>query len=543
MKTKTVSVGASELLSNRYQIKELIGTGGMAQVFLADDILLGGVEVAVKFLSQTLAETHLREDFAREARTCAALSQKSLHIVRVTDYGVNDRGKPFYVMEYLRGKSLKDFFPTPIPLFLALSKQICLGLQSAHQGIKIDGKIRPVVHRDIKPANIWVTPDPIFGQLVKILDFGIAKFLNSSGTIVTTKGFFGTLPYCSPEQMDGSELDSRSDIYSLGVMMFEMLTDKKPWKPETETFGAWYKAHHFQAPKTIAEVNPHLKLPPELNNLIVACLAKKAGSRPQNLGEILKIIESLEQLHDIPLPPPIIQPPIQPNSFPLPPTTIQPESKTNSFFNSPSLPPTTIQPESKTNSFLEITVEQACWQLSWPANKPKKEIVFPQLLEEPAVTSLMLMMSRAEITNRTRSSLCNDFLFVASPHPMLLWLTVMYSPQHGPKWLPCYLDLQNRSLQAIVEALAAFERYPITLFTLEAPHFCANVISSRISPAQRQMLLNWVALSQSTSPSNQAQLSKNLLLREYKQLQSRILQRLESAPALPSTIFNHSLRK
>ncbi len=528
MKTKTVSASTSELLSNRYQIKELIGTGGMAQVFLADDVLLGGVEVAIKFLSQTLAETQLREDFAREARTCAALSQKSLHIVRVTDYGVNEHGKPFYVMEYLRGKGLKDLFPTPLPLFLALSKQICLGLQSAHQGIKIDGKIRPVVHRDIKPANIWVTPDPIFGQLVKILDFGIAKFLNSSGTIVTTKGFFGTLPYCSPEQMDGSELDSRSDIYSLGVMMFEMLTNKKPWKPETETFGAWYKAHHFQAPRTIAEVNPHLKVPPELNNLIVACLAKKAGDRPQNLGEILKVIESL-QVPDVPVPPSIQAQSSAPATFPLPATVIHPPNQSES--------------NSATNSSLGTSIEQACWQLRWPDNKPKKEIVFPQLLEQPAVTSLMLMMSRAEITNRTRSSLCNDFLFVASPHPMLLWLTVMYSPQHGPKWLPCYLDLQNRSLQAIVEALAANERYPIALFTLEAPHFCANVISSRISSAQRQMLKNWIALSQSTPPSNQAQLSKNLLMREYKQLQSRILQHLESVPALPSITFSRYTRK
>ncbi len=176
----------------------------------------------------------MQQDFAREASTSAALSQKSVHIVRAYDYGVSEKGKPFYVMEYLCGKSLKDLIPLPLPMFVTLSRQICLGLQCAHQGINIDGKICPLVHRDIKPANILVIPDPILGQLVKILDFGIAKFLNYASKVSTNRGFNGTLPYCSPEQLDGEKLDSRSDIYSLGVMMFEMLTGKKPWQPETD---------------------------------------------------------------------------------------------------------------------------------------------------------------------------------------------------------------------------------------------------------------------------------------------------------------------
>jgi serine/threonine protein kinase len=215
---------STELLANRYQLKQLIGSGGMGEVFLAEDILLGGIPVAIKFLSQSFANSKIKQDFVREAHMSAGLSQKSLHIVRAYDYGVSQEGKPFYVMEYLNGKSLKDLIPMHLPKFKTLLRQICLGLHCAHQGMNIDGKIYPLVHRDIKPANILVVPDPILGQLVKILDFGIAKFINYTDPVNTNNGFNGTLPYCSPEQLEGGELDSRSDIYSLGVMMFEMLT-------------------------------------------------------------------------------------------------------------------------------------------------------------------------------------------------------------------------------------------------------------------------------------------------------------------------------
>lgn len=282
------------LIANRYRLKQLIGRGGMGEVFLADDVVLGGTPVAIKFLSQTVSNSKIQQDFAREALMSAALSQKSLHIVRAYDYGVSAEGKPFYVMEYLNGKSLKDLIPMALPQFVALTRQICLGLKCAHQGIQIDGKIYPLVHRDIKPANILVVPDSILIQLVKILDFGIAKFLNYAVTISTNKGFHGTLPYSSPEQLEGEQLDSRSDIYSLGVMMFEMLTGKKPWKPETDLFGAWYKAHHFEAPRSLSQVAPQLKLPQQLSDLIMACLAKRPSDRPQNVTAILQVLDSID---------------------------------------------------------------------------------------------------------------------------------------------------------------------------------------------------------------------------------------------------------
>ncbi|MEH2251136.1 serine/threonine protein kinase [Nostoc sp.] len=493
------SPSSTGLLANRYQLKQLIGSGGMGEVFLANDILLGGIPVAIKFLTQTVVDTKMQQAFAREALMSAALSQKSIHIVRAYDYGVNEKGKPYYVMEYLCGKSLKDLIPLPLPMFLTLSRQICLGLQCAHQGINIDSKICPLVHRDIKPANILVIPDPILGQLVKILDFGIARFLNYTSKASTSRGFNGTLPYCSPEQLDGEKLDSRSDIYSLGVMMFEMLTGKKPWEPETDYFGAWYKAHQFEQPKAIADVKPTLKLPQKLNSLIMACLAKKASDRPQNIAEIIQVLKSLEQ-----------------SNCPSIPTTLA----SSSILNHPL------------DSGLPITVEQSCRQLLWPENKPIQEIVFPQLLDtaQGSMTALWLMLPKQEIKNYALSTRYNQFIFITSPHPMLLWVSILYNRQLAPKWLPCYLNMQNPQNLRVVSFLAENERYPLILFTLEAPHSCTSVLSSRIEPTQRQMLKTWVQQSHSLPPASQPQLSKQLLKQQYKQMQSRILQHLESEP-------------
>lgn len=493
----SVSPHTTKLLANRYQLKQLIGRGGMGEVFLAEDVLLGGTPVAIKFLSQTFVNQKIKKDFEREARTSAALSQKTIHIVRAYDYGVSEEGKPFYVMEYLNGRSLKDLIPMPLPKFLTLARQICLGLQCAHQGINIDGKIYPLVHRDIKPANILVVPDPILGQLVKILDFGIVKFVNYAATLSTNKGFNGTLPYSSPEQLEGGDLDSRSDIYSLGVMMFEMLTGDKPWKPETDMFGAWYKAHHFEPPRAIADVNPQIKIPQQLNDLIVACLAKSASDRPQNITVILQILNSLEQ-----------------SNCPNFPTTL-------------SSRPTSNIP---LDSGLPLAIEQACWQLVWPQDKPIQEIVFPQLLDttQRTTATLWLMLPKQEIKKRSLSQRYNQFIFVTSPHPMLLWVTVLYNQELGPKWLPCYLDMQNPQVQRLVYSLAENERYPLICFALEAPHSCANVLSSLIDPTQRQMLKVWVEQSKKLPHSSQPQLSKQLLKQQYKQLQSRILRHLAS---------------
>ena len=485
------SPNCKELISNRYQIKQLIASGSMGEVFLADDLLLGGVPVAIKFISHLVSNYEQHQEFANEARICAALSQRSIHIVKVTDYGVCNAGKPFYVMEYLKGKNLSDLMPFSVEKFVNIARQICLGLQSAHEGIDIDGQVYPLVHRDIKPANILVTSDSLLGNLVKILDFGIAKFLHPSKN-QNNNGFQGTLAYCSPEQLEESELDHRSDIYSLGVVMYEMLTGTKPWQLETDYFGAWYKAHRFEAPRQIASVNPHLKLPQDLDNLIMACLAKKPCSRPQNLAEIIKVLESIKAKKQ------------------------------------PSLCSSTPNPASN----LSLSVEQACWKLTWAKNKPIQEIVYPHLLTTATetVAALLLMMPKQEIQSLKLAKRYNQLVFVTAPYPMLLWVTLLYSREHGAKWLPCYLDLHYPHHLNLVRSLADCDRYPLIFFTLESPHPCIEVSSSRIGLRQQQMLKNWLQQTSAlpSVPVSAMELSKKLLKQHYKLLQTRILKQLTS---------------
>ncbi|MGD1895989.1 MAG: serine/threonine-protein kinase [Phormidesmis sp.] len=278
-------------ISNRYELIETIGQGSMGKVYLAGDALLGGVPVAVKFLSQTLLNENMRERFLREAMTCAQLGQKSMHVVRVTDYGVNEDEIPFYVMEYLLGDNVGQIVqkqPLPVPRFLGLLRQILLGLRTAHNGILVEGEVVPIIHRDIKPSNILVTSDPSMGELVKILDFGIAKLMQAGSEQTST--FMGTLAYASPEQMEGRELDSRSDIYSLGVMMYQMLSGTLPVKPKNNTFGSWYKVHRLSQPKSLSQ----FKVPKALEEVVMACLEKQREERPTTISEILDAIAPLE---------------------------------------------------------------------------------------------------------------------------------------------------------------------------------------------------------------------------------------------------------
>ena len=213
---------------------------------------------------------------------------------------MDENGTPFYVMEYLQGEDLSAIIchqRIPCVRFLSLARQISLGLQYAHNGILVEGEICPIIHRDIKPSNILVIQDSSFGELVKVLDFGIAKLLRADSD--QTNYYLGTLAYSSPEQMEGKELDKRSDIYSLGVMMFEMLTGKMPIYPNTDSYGGWYKAHHFQPPRSFDAPPLILALPKEVENLVISCLAKAPGDRPQSITEILQTLVSLEQRYNV----------------------------------------------------------------------------------------------------------------------------------------------------------------------------------------------------------------------------------------------------
>jgi eukaryotic-like serine/threonine-protein kinase len=496
-------------LTNRYQLVELLGQGAMGRVYEAKDILLGGVPVAIKFLAQALLNQRMRDRFEQEAMTCALLGQRSIHIVRVTDYGIDEKDEvPFYVMEHLRGDSLSHIIsrqPLSLPRFLSLSRQICLGLQCAHHGIAVDGEIHPIVHRDIKPSNILISQDESLGELAKILDFGIAKMLQTDGD--QTNCFMGTLAYSSPEQMEGRELDGRSDIYSLGVMMFQMLTGKMPLYCDTHSFGGWYKAHHFQQPQSFESANAAVKLPRALENLVMSCLAKSPDDRPQNVAEVLSALEPLEQRFG---------------------TGRQIGQRIGAVL---SKLPVTTTPQSPS----KLSPEEVCRLASWPPNMPVAEIVFPKAMptSNGTLATLWIMLPSAEIKKRMVCTRYNQFLFLAAPHPILLWLTVLYSHQHGPRWLPCYLDLKSAQGQQTARLLGKSGQYRLLFFASEEPQRCAHVLTSTIAPTQCKMLEEWSAMGQLVSNNpllNQSSKdqTKDRLKAALEEMKPKILMKLES---------------
>lgn len=503
----TTGPNHGRILANRYQLVELIGQGAMGQVYKAKDMLLGGVIVAVKFISQTLLNQKMRDRFEREATICALLGEKSNHIVRVRDYGVDENDISFYVMEFLEGKGLSEIIreqSIPLPRFLNISRQISLGLQCAHRGILIEGELSPIIHRDIKPSNILVVQDASFGELVKILDFGIAKLIQSNSE--QTHSFMGTLAYCSPEQMEGRELDNRSDIYSLGVMMFEMLTGEMPIMGESNSFGGWYKAHHFSPPRSFEAAKPDLKIPKALETLVMSCLAKEASDRPQTIEEVIQTLEPLEQRFG---------------------QGRQLGQRIGAVLSKipraeePPKPP--AQPPAR-------SIEDLCLQTSWPKNKPQASIVFPHIIRtsQELLATLWVMLTKDDIENRRISTRYNQFLFLMSPHPMVLWITALHNRQHGARWLTCYLDLKTAMGQKVIRILGESGNYRILFFALTEPQRCANVMTATIASTQRKLLLDWANASHAAMPSAQPQLSKRILKQELEKLKPKIVMKLEA---------------
>lgn len=498
------------LLSNRYQLVELVGEGAMGRVYRARDTLLGGVTVAIKFLAQTLLNHNMRDRFEREAMISALLGEKSIHVVRVRDYGVDEHNIPFYVMEFLSGENLSELIrhqPLPLPRFLTLTRHICLGLESAHQGILLNGELCQIVHRDIKPSNILILEDPTLGEVAKILDFGIAKLVQSD--VAQTQSFMGTLAYCSPEQMEGKELDRRSDIYSLGVMMYEMLTTDMPILPQNSSFGGWYQAHHSFQPEPF---NSRLNLPSEIQNLVLRCLAKAKEERPESVGEIIKVLESFQQ-----------QPKPQPqqlNREVLPTAEVAPKVESHQ------------SPVEEKNDTLEAvpSLTEICLQASWPDDKPIQKIVFPELISTPLgeIPALLVMLDQQDIINRLSSRRYNQFLFMSHPHPVLLWITLLYHRYQEPRWLPCYLDLKTNKGQQIIRSLEELGAYRILFFSLTGSKKCQNVMNSTLDPQNCKMLKQWADMGQLIPSGGQPQVTKQHLKQELEKLKPKILLKMQS---------------
>ncbi len=269
-----------QMLGGRYRLGEQIGAGGMARVYRAEDTRLDRT-VAVKILSAQFADDPSFVDrFRREAQTAAKLNHPN--VVGVYDNGAED-GTNYIVMEFVEGRTLAEFLsgggrlsPTKS---VEVAESVCTALEYAHQ--------RGVVHRDIKPGNIMVTRD----GLVKVMDFGIARLTTTAETVAQTAAVLGTAAYLSPEQAQGQSVDGRSDIYSLGCVLFELLSGRAPFSGDSAMAVAMKHIH--DAPPVPSKLNPEIT--PQMDAVVMKALAKNRDNRYQTAEEFREDLERLRR--------------------------------------------------------------------------------------------------------------------------------------------------------------------------------------------------------------------------------------------------------
>lgn len=270
-----------KILGKRYEILEQIGGGGMALVYKAKCQLLDRF-VAIKVLKDEFVndEEFVRK-FGRESQAAARLSHPN--IVNIYDVGVEDEGDNhihYIVMEYIKGKTLKELIKEkgkiPTENALEYSCQIADALQHAHAN--------HIFHRDIKPHNIMITDD----NRVKVTDFGIARAATSS-TVTTTSNVLGSVHYFSPEQARGGYTDDKSDIYSLGIVMYEMVTGKLPYQGESPITVALKHVQEDIIPPRELES----EIPIGFENIVLKCVQKRQADRYKNIGELIKDLKKV----------------------------------------------------------------------------------------------------------------------------------------------------------------------------------------------------------------------------------------------------------
>ncbi len=271
------SLRAGTVISH-YEIIEKLGGGGMGVVFKARDTRLKRI-VALKFLPHSLttrSEARLR--FEQEAQAASALDHPN--ICTIHDTGQTDEGQLFIAMTYYEGETLKKKIargPAPVDEALSYATQIARGLAKAHA--------KGIVHRDIKPANVMITDDDI----VKIVDFGLAKM--DDVALTRTGATLGTVAYMSPEQAHGGQVDAQTDVWSLGMVLYEMLTGERPFDGEHEQ-TIIYKLLN-EEPASITEIDP--ALPEELDHVVTMCLEKEKDLRYSSMVDLLADLEVLTQ--------------------------------------------------------------------------------------------------------------------------------------------------------------------------------------------------------------------------------------------------------
>ncbi|WP_194190526.1 Stk1 family PASTA domain-containing Ser/Thr kinase [Clostridium chrysemydis] len=272
-----------EILGGRYELLEKVGEGGMAVVYKARCNKLNRF-VAVKILKSEYNDNEdIVDKFKKEATAIATLSDNN--IVNVLDVGCQDNVN-YIVMEFVDGKTLKDviddFGKMNYDTAITIAVQVARALDCAHRN--------GIVHRDIKPQNILVTES----GLVKVTDFGIAKS-SGSATLTNTSTVLGSAHYFSPEQAKGTYIDKRTDIYSLGVVMYEMVTGQMPFNADSPVTIAL--KHIQEPPVPPKELNP--KVPESLNKLILKCMEKDQNKRYQDAKDVIADLQKIKENPDI----------------------------------------------------------------------------------------------------------------------------------------------------------------------------------------------------------------------------------------------------
>jgi beta-lactam-binding protein with PASTA domain/predicted Ser/Thr protein kinase len=266
----------ARLIGGRYEIGDLLGYGGMAEVHKGKDVRLGR-DVAVKVLRADLArDPSFQNRFRREAQAAAGLNHPS--IVAVYDTGEDDGPEghtPFIVMEYVEGHTLREVLKTQGHLLpqqaMEITAEVCSALDFSHRS--------GIVHRDIKPGNVMITD----AGAIKVMDFGIARALaDNAATVTATAAVIGTAQYLSPEQARGESVDARSDVYSTGCLLYELLTGHPPFTGDSPVAIAYQ--HVRENPQVPSSVNH--AVPPALDSIVMKALAKNPLNRYQTAAEM-----------------------------------------------------------------------------------------------------------------------------------------------------------------------------------------------------------------------------------------------------------------
>ncbi len=270
------------LLGGRYQIEALIGRGGMSDVYRGNDIVLKR-PVAIKILTDRSED--IRKRFLREAQSMARLNHPN--VVGVHDAAQSD-GVSFIVMELVQGRTLATISPSELTVHTALRYILDLleALAFAHEN--------NVIHRDVKPANIMVLP----GGTIKVMDFGLSRRTSEMSSVTNAGEIVGTIAYLSPERFLGKAADARSDLYSVGVVMYEVFTGTVPFKNEADDLVAVIFAHVNEPPPPLRSINPVVPMP--IERIVLKLLEKDPDHRYQTAREVIAEIKALLGLSTTP---------------------------------------------------------------------------------------------------------------------------------------------------------------------------------------------------------------------------------------------------